>query len=185
DQWCSNSGWCHFSGLTVYGFPLPKPILATWYEPETCDDIDDPGIPPCNDITNPCIFGQCINGDCIVFGDDCFPSCPPGYFCVEGECVIQDGGLPCLGNCNCPEGQFCLNGYCVPLPGGLECAGDCQCPENYSCLNGYCSLVGCTPSCPPNQYCKNNSCIECPTVTIDYCYGDGGCGDATDCILVI
>ncbi|MFT5149844.1 MAG: hypothetical protein ACI86P_002534, partial [Flavobacteriales bacterium] len=193
-EWCLNSGWCHFDGDAIYGFNKfnGRPILATWYDPVSCVDDDDPVIPPCNDLTNPCLFGECVDGNCEVQEDDCFPLCPDGYDCVGNECVLQDGELTCVDACDCPIGQTCNgSGNCVALPFGQECSivdggGDCQCPENYICDNGQCEFnVACNECDPGIEYCKNNQCTPCPDLSVSFCYKDSNCGITTDCILEI
>ncbi len=113
DTWCSNSGWCLFDALDVYGFSMDKPLLATWAQEETCEDIvwNDPTTPnpdPCqsdNDCPpgfvcvdgncyqecpdGECLYGVCIEGICVE-SSDCEPSCPPGYECIEGECYLEE-----------------------------------------------------------------------------------------------
>ncbi|MCB0572302.1 MAG: T9SS type A sorting domain-containing protein, partial [Phaeodactylibacter sp.] len=113
NTWCKNSGWCLFDALDVYGFSMDKPLLATWAQEESCEEIvwDDPTTPnpdPCqsdNDCPpgfvcvdgncyqecpdGECLYGVCIEGICVE-SPECEPSCPPGYQCIEGDCYLNE-----------------------------------------------------------------------------------------------
>jgi len=113
NTWCSNSGWCLFDFMDVYGISSDKPLLATWAEPQTCEEIvwTDPSTPnpdPClSDSDCPpgfvcvdgncfeecldgeCLYGECIDGICVE-GGDCNPSCPDGYNCIQNNCYLDE-----------------------------------------------------------------------------------------------
>ncbi len=188
DNWC-NSGWCLFDGNEIYGInSFDKPILATWFDPQSCIPLETIEI-NCNE-DYPCFVGECDNGICVE-SDDCFPECPEDYICEEGFCIL-DEPYPCETTCDCPEGQTCEDGECVDLPAGMDCTaslGDCQCPENYTCEKGQCVFDAEYPNCdedhpcPPGEYCKRNECIDCPVFTVNHCYGQSDCPSDTDCIL--
>ena len=177
-EWCDQSGWCHFEGNPIYGIVFDKPILATWFNPATCEE-QGPTNNPCGP-NNPCLTGDCVFGECVE-NDDCDPDCPDDHTCIEGECVL-DVPTDCVDNCDCEEGFFCLNDNCVPFQDGSNCIEPCQCPPNYDCVDNVCEFVGCD-GCPPFQYCDDNNCEPCPDINIDFCYGD--CGNTTDCVLEI
>ena len=109
--WCGNSGWCLFDALDVYGFSMDKPLLATWADPQSCEEViwDDPTQP---------------NPDPCTGNEDC----PPGFVCQDGDCYQL-----------CPEGEClygnCVEGICVE---DEECDPDC--PDGYTCIGGDCYL---------------------------------------------
>ena len=107
-----------------YGGALPCE-----YPPE-----DEPVIPDCA-TDQDCIdmYGPgyvCVNGECVLSGDEVLPGCVfdgdcvetygPGYTCVEGECVEPTG---CRTNIDCPSGQVCIDQVCVPGATGLMIIG--------------------------------------------------------------
>jgi len=69
--------------------------------------------------------------------------CPPGYICVNGECVQSTG---CTSSSECPPNYVCENGACVPVgqcgTQGAPCSSTSQCCSGYTCVNGICT------SCP-------------------------------------
>jgi len=113
NTWCGNSGWCLFDAMDVYGFSMDKPLLATWADPQSCDEVvwTDPSEPnpdPClsNDDCPPgfvcqngdcfqecpegeCLYGNCVNGICVE-DEVCNPSCAPGYECIDGDCYLDE-----------------------------------------------------------------------------------------------
>ena len=120
---------------------------------------------PPSTCNTPCPVGQiCDNGDCRSCrpGEDCCRpqcgglslfnakqcgddgcggscgSCPQGYNCNEGICVID----PCIGKCggscgDCGYGQVCKEGICCTLKrnqcGDDGCGGTQRCPTGYFC----------------------------------------------------
>ena len=119
DEWCDNAGWCLFDPATIAGLydnvEFDKPLLATWADPESCEDLiwdisNGPNPEPCtNDDENPCPLGfvciggncyeecevneDCFDGTCIgnycIEDDDCNPACPSGYNCYQGNCYWE------------------------------------------------------------------------------------------------
>ncbi len=41
--------------------------------------------------------------------------CPPGYDCVNGDCVFDNGGPACNGGGPCPPGYACVNYECIEM----------------------------------------------------------------------
>ena len=72
------------------------------------DDDDDTG----DDDDCPC--GSYRNGRCIPCGPCEGVTCPPGFYCKNGECVKEQDPIndPCKG-INCPDGEHCEGGDCV------------------------------------------------------------------------
>ena len=70
DQWCMQSGWCLFDANEVYQLDdvIDQPLLATWFNPASCEDIDWNEI-DCEDTG--CIFGECIDGECVEDPEEC------------------------------------------------------------------------------------------------------------------
>lgn len=111
--------------------------------------------------------------------------CPPGFICVDGECVEQGIGEP--GPCDgveCPPGESCVDGVCVPDDPPDPCEG-IQCPPEQGCVDGIC--LGCGNGGAPCQagfYCWRTGpddpgeCLPLPPSCVD----DEDCPDGFACM---
>ncbi len=136
-------------------------------------------------------------------GDECGCLFPAGSIIdlsnlpVYASMCPEDYSVSCSSNCYCPTGFTCDDNECVAYPQGLECDtddGDCQCPDDLICVDGLCVVDtgDGTPQCSPDapcstgKFCKQGQCIDCPDITVDYCWGLGNtCGDGGDCQIEI
>ena len=118
-----------------------------------------------------------------IGGGNCDPadpdSCPPGYTCVGGVCVILPCPIDGSGNIDCPTDFICFEGHCWPdcsadpgscppgyecieingnfacIPGGILPGGRCDngetCPNGYECVGGICVPKPCTGTDPDTE----------------------------------
>jgi hypothetical protein len=178
---------CHLACVTTYG-PIYCPLWAIGQGPtdgqlafDYDDRVSDPSRcppPPPPPVCTPCSTTVCGPDKDCNSGQDC-GTCPTGYMCTNGGCVMStvhycgDGTCDlgedqnsCCTDCGCPTGQrcdanachtYCGNGTCDPGEDCSNCASDCVCGTNETCSNG-----------------------ACVSSTIGYC-GDGTCGAGEDC----
>jgi len=101
--------------------------------------------------------------------------CPPGYICVNGECVQPTG---CTSNSQCPPNYVCENGACVPVgqcgTQGAPCSSTTQCCSGYTCVNGICTSCP-TGSCSCSEFwdpvqCSCQPLVPAQIITGEYQY---------------
>ena len=90
--------------------------------------------------------------------------CPPGYICVNGQCVQSKG---CTSNSECPPNYVCQNGACVPAvqcgTQGAPCNSTSDCCSGYTCIDGICTSCP-TGNCSCSQFWDPVSCSCQPLV---------------------
>jgi len=146
-------------------------------EAEKCDGLDNDCDGAVDDgVTNACGYcGEAPKELCNGRDDDCDgdvdnnAECPPGKFCINGDCVER-----CVNN-ECPGDLMCKAGYCVPPCNGVRCEPD------EDCDNGICTNLCAAVKCDAGEVCRHGECLEDDCYKIGCLSGkicrDGKCGD--------
>jgi len=157
----------------------------------TCDDARGPSAEECDSVDNDCdgmadegLFNAC--GECGMAppeacngeDDNCDgridedASCPRGYLCYFGECVLPCANGECAGETFCvgvwPDNSFCHPNPCV----GRDCGAAFTCsPDRNGCYDA-CAMA----DCPANQVCdpQTGQCVA------EDCHATG-CGEGQRC----
>ncbi len=173
----------------------------------------------CNDGTceSSCSACQtCDNGQCrdncegcrTCNGSECVDNsskCPPGFLCIGGACVPDDGTCdPACDDCEvCRDGtcisrcapcQICVNNVCLDDCGGCQsCKGfgcvddNTKCPSGQACVDGTCREDDgtCDPPCGNCAVCVNGqcqtSCSSCESCENNTCV-DACTAPCTTCV---
>jgi len=229
DEDCPNCGICTSSGCQ------PKDCGDFYVDPDSCECTECVNNGHCG--TNECcVGGSCdccqgfirnAEGNCVLkpvcereedcpecftcVDGTCVPTvCPPGYICVNDNCVLECNcdapdcpGVqncvehtsevcycnPCFGNCDensdCGDGCYCDNGECKPNPCYSFCADGDQCGDGCGCVDGICypcDSLPCDNTCATADGCHCVDGINCEESPCKgSCINGGDCGEGCGC----
>jgi hypothetical protein len=130
----------------------------------TCEGGVEPTEEVCDGVDNDC-DGQTDNG----------AECPPGYYCVLGDCRREcDPGdeFSCPASMDCQEAQVGGETVDVCLPAGGECGGE-TCPEGWICVDDECVDPCAEVECEDWQECRQGVCVDVSCTSLEHDCAEG------------
>jgi len=94
----------------------------------------------------------------LAVPDDCAAGCPPGFRCVDGDCVAVEEPDGCESDDDCEGELVCQAGECVARPGG--CVANADCADGMVCREGSCREPGGGGDREPGDFVERSALVR-------------------------